>query len=103
MNGLTDFVNNDRVKKKNKLSGITEMIINSNELDNTNNLEAGRPSNTLLMHHVTDDYDKDFMCFEPRTPQYKKVKNGEFTSLTLKIMGQNNNVINDGNCSTSYT
>ena len=93
---LTDFVNNAWVSKKNKLSGITEMIINSNELDNSENLEDGRPSNALLTYHVTDDDDKDFTCFEPRTPQYKKLKNGEFTSLTLKIMDQKNNIITDG-------
>ena len=38
---LTDFVNNDRVKKKNKLKGITEMILNLDELDNSDNLEDG--------------------------------------------------------------
>ena len=32
----------------------------------------------------------------PHTPQYKKLKNGEFTSLTLRITDQNNNVITDG-------
>ena len=92
MNGLTDFINNDRVSKKNKLSGITKVIINSNELDNSDNLEDGRPSNALLTYHVTDDDDKDF---EPQTPQYKKLKNGEFTSLTMRIMDQNNKIITD--------
>ena len=43
---------------------------------------------------MTDD-DKDFTRFKPHTPQYKKLKNGEFTSLTLNIMDQNNNIIND--------
>ena len=66
----------------NKLAGITEMIINSNELDNSDNLEDGRPSNALLTYHVTAH--EDFMSFEPRNPQYKKLKNGAFTSLTLK-------------------
>ena len=32
---------------------------------------------------MTDD--KDFISFEPNTPQYKKLKTGEFTSLTLRI------------------
>ena len=71
------------------------MIFNLNELDNTDNLEDGRPSNTLLNYNVTDD-DEDFMCFEPQTPQYKKLKNEEFVSLTLKITDQNNNIITDG-------
>ena len=51
-------------------------------------------TNYSLAYHVTDD--KDFMRFEPQTPQYKKLKNGEFTSLTLRITDQNNNVITDG-------
>ena len=91
---LTDIVNNDRVSKRNKLKGITEMIINLDELDNTNNLEDGRPSNSLLMHHV--DTHKDFTSFEPNTPQYKKLKNGEFTSLTLRITDQAGNIITYG-------
>ena len=60
----------------NKLWGITEMILNLDELDNSDNLEDGRPSNSLLTYHVTSN--EDFMCFEPHTPQYKKLKNGDF-------------------------
>ena len=40
--------------------------------------------------------DKDFTHFEPQYPQYKNLKNGEFTSLNLRIMDQNNSVITDG-------
>ena len=43
---------------------------------------------------MTDD--KDFTHFEPQNPQYKKFKNGEFTSLNLRITDQNNNVRTDG-------
>ena len=71
-----------------------EMIINLNELDNSDNLKDGRPSNELLTYHVTSD--GDFTHFEGDIPQYKKLKNGEFTSLILKITDQNNNVITDG-------
>ena len=91
---LNQFVVDDQVIKTNKLKGITEMIINLDELNNSDNLEDGHPSNTLFMYHVTDD--KDFTCFEPQTPQYRKLKNREFTSLTLRITDQNNNVITDG-------
>ena len=70
------------------------MILNLNELDNSNNLKDGRPSNELLTYHVTDD--KDLTNFEPQTPQYKKLKNDMTTSLTLKITDQNNNIITDG-------
>ena len=91
---ITYIVNNDRVNKKNKLKGITEMIINLDELDNTNNLEDGRPGNSLLTDHV--DTHKDFTHFEPQTLQYKKLKNREFTSLTLRITDQADNIITNG-------
>ena len=88
---LNQFVVDDQVTKMDKLKGITEITPNLNVLNNNNNLKDGRPSNELLTCHVTDD--KDFTCFEPQTPQYRKLKNGEFTSLNLRIMDQNNNVI----------
>ena len=69
------------------------MILNLNELDNTDSLEDERPSNALLTYHV--NANEDFTHFKPHTPQYKKLKNGEFVSLTLKIMDQNN-IITDG-------
>ena len=69
---LNQFVVDDQVIKKNKLKGIMEMIINSDELNNSDNLKDGRPSNELLTYHVTDD--KEIMCFEPQTPQYRKLK-----------------------------
>ena len=87
-------VDDDQVTKTNKLKGITEITLNLNELNNRDNLKDGRPSNELLTYHVTDD--KDFTYFEPQTPQYRKLKNGEFTSLTLRITDQNNNIITDG-------
>ena len=91
---LNQFVVDDQVIKKNKLKGITEMIINLDELNNSDNLKDGRPSNELITYHVTGD--KDFTCFEPQTPQYRKLKNGEFNSLNLRTADQNNNVITDG-------
>ena len=91
---LNQFEVDDQVTKMNKLKGITEITLNLNELDNSNNLKDGRPSNELLTYHMTDD--KDFMHFEPQTPQYRKLKNGEFTSLNLRIADQNKNVITDG-------
>ena len=84
---LNQFVVDDQVSKTNKLKDITEMILNLDELNNSDNLKDGRPSNELLTYHVTDD--KDFMSFEPRTPQYKALKNDMITSLTLKITDQN--------------
>ena len=91
---LNQFEADDQVTKMNKLKGITEITLNLDELNNSYNLKDGRPSNKLLTYNVTDD--KDFMHFEPQTPQYRKLKNGEFTSLNLRITDQNNNVITDG-------
>ena len=91
---LNRFEVDDQVTKMNKLKGITEITLNLDELNNSNNFKDGRPSNELLTYHVTDD--KDFTHFEPRTKQYRKLKNGEFTSLNLRITDQNNNIITDG-------
>ena len=91
---LNQFEIDDQVTKTNKLKGIMEMIINLGELNNSINLKDGRPSNELLSNHMTDD--KDFTCFQPQTPQYKALKNGEFTSLNLRITDQNNNIIANG-------
>ena len=56
--------------------------------------KMGRPSNSLLTYYVTSN--EDFMHLEPQDPRYKKLKNGEFNSLNLRIADQNNNVITDG-------
>ena len=61
---LNQFEVDDQVIKMNKLKGITEMIINLDELNNSINLEDGRPSNELLTYHVTDD--KNFTFSNPK-------------------------------------
>ena len=82
------------VLRTNKLEKVKKMTISLNELDNFENLEDGRPSNTLFTYYVTGpEYS---MHFEPHTPQYKKLKNGMITSLTLKITDQAGNIITDG-------
>ena len=91
---LTDLNNDPQIIKRNKLSKITDMVFNLDKLDNTNNLENGRPSNTLFTCYVSSS--EDFMCFEPKTTQYKKLKNEKIVSLTLRIMDQNNNIITNG-------
>ena len=90
---LNQFEIDDQVTKTNKLKGITEITLNLDELNNSDNLKDGRPSNELLTYHVTSN--EDFTHFEPQTPQYRKLKKGEFTSLNLRITDQNNNVITD--------
>ena len=48
------------------------MNLNLDKLDNSDNLEDGRPSNSLLTYHVTSN--EDFMHSKPYTPQYKRLK-----------------------------
>ena len=82
------------VLRTNKLEKVTKMAISLNELDNSDNLEDGRPSNTLFIYYVNGpEYSTRF---EPRTPQYKKLKSGMINSLSLNITDQNNNIITDG-------
>ena len=65
---LTQFV----VIKKNKLKGIAEMILNLDELDNTDNLEDGKPSNSLLTYQM--DAHRDFTHFEPKPHSTRNLK-----------------------------
>ena len=69
---LNQFVVDDQVTETNKLKGITEITLNLDELDNSDNLKDGRPSNELLTYHVISN--KDFTSFEPQNPQYKKME-----------------------------
>ena len=89
---MLDFHND--ILRTNKLEGIRKMVISLNELDNSNDLEDGRPSNVLFTYHVTSS--EHYMLFELQTPQYKKLKNDTITSLTLAITDQNNHIISDG-------
>ena len=79
---LNEFLVDDKVTKTNKLKGITAMILNLDEHDNSNNLKDERPSNELLTYHVTSN--EDFTRFKPCTLQYKALKNDTITSLTPK-------------------
>ena len=69
---LNQFEADDQVTKTNKLKGITEITLNLDELNNSDNLKDGRPSNSLLTYYVTDD--KDFTRFKPQNPQHKNLK-----------------------------
>ena len=70
------------------------ITISLNKLDNSDNLEDGKPSNPLFMYFVTSP--EYFTHFEPQSPQYKKLKNDTINSLTLAITDQNNHIITDG-------
>ena len=69
---LNQFETDDQVTKTNKLKGITEITLNLDELNNSDNLKDRRPSNELFTYHVTSN--EDFMHFEPQNPQYKNLK-----------------------------
>ena len=84
----------DYVLRTNKLECITEMTISLDELNNSDNLKDGKPSNTLFTYYMPGS--EDFTRFEPRTPQYKKLKNGEIVSLTLRITDQNKKIMTNG-------
>ena len=70
------------------------MIFIVDELDNSDNLEDGRTSNTLFTYYVFGS--GYFMSFEPKTHKYKKLKNGEIVSLTLRTTDQNGNIMTNG-------
>ena len=78
----------------NKLEKVTKMVISLNELDNSDNLEDGRPSNVLFTYYVTSS--ERYMLFESQTPRCKAPRYGEIVSLTLRITNQNNDTITDG-------
>ena len=82
------------IQRTNKLVNGTKITISLNELSNSDNLEDGKPSNTLFTYFVTSP--EYFTHFEPQSPQYKKLKNDTITSLTLAITDQNNDIITDG-------
>ena len=68
----------DDVLRTSMLDNGMKMTISLNELDNSNNLEDGLPSNALFTYYVTaPEY---FTHFEPCTPQYKKLKDDTITS-----------------------
>ena len=88
----------DYVLRTNKLENATKLTISLEELDNSDNLKDGRPSNALFTYYVS--IPKYFTCFEPVTPQYKKLKNDEIVSLTLKITDQNGDIMTNGTGTT---
>ena len=48
----------------NKLVKVIDITFNLNELDNSDNLEDGRPSDALLTYYISSS--EDFTCFEPQ-------------------------------------
>ena len=90
----TDLDNHPQIIKTNKLAKVTNMSLKLDELNNSDNLEDGHLSNTLIRYYMPGS--KNFTRFKPMIPRYKKLKYGETVSLTLKITDQNNNIITNG-------
>ena len=82
------------IQRTNKLVNGTKITISLNELDNSDNLEDGRPNNVSFTYYVTSS--ERYTFFEPQTPRYKALKYGEIVSLTLRITDRNNDIITDG-------
>ena len=58
------------ILRTNKLERITKMIISLNELDNSDNLEDGRPSNSLFCL-LCDKFLMLYTFQTPNTPIYE--------------------------------
>ena len=58
---LSDLSNDIRIIKTNQLAKVIDMIFNLNELNNSGNLEDGRPSDALFTYYVFSS--KDFTHF----------------------------------------
>ena len=69
---LNQFEVDDQVAKMNKLKGITEITLNLDELNNSDNLKDGRPSNSLLTYYVTSN--EDFYTFRTQKPPVQETK-----------------------------
>ena len=60
------------IQRTNKLVNDTKITISLNELDNSDNLEDGKPRNILFTYFVTSP--EYFMRFKPQSPQYKNLR-----------------------------
>ena len=54
---ISNLDNDPQIIKTNKLSKVTNMSIELDELDNTNNLKDGHPSNTLFTYYMPGSED----------------------------------------------
>ena len=59
---ISDLDNDPQIIKTNNLAKVTNMIFKLDELDKTNNLEDGKPSNTLFTYYMSGS--EDFTRFQ---------------------------------------
>ena len=62
---ILDLNNDPQIIKTNKLGKVTNMSLKLDELNNSNNLEDGHPSNTLFTYYINGF--ENFMHFKPAT------------------------------------
>ena len=60
------------IQRTNKLVNGKNITISLNKLNNSDNLEDGKPSNTLFTYFVTSP--EYFTRLEPQSPQYKSLR-----------------------------
>ena len=84
---------NHKYFKINKLEGIDRIDFRLNELDCRENIVGGSLCSSLLKYHVTED--SDFIKINSNSPQYKKLRNGIFNSLTIKMVDSSGEQIRD--------
>ena len=60
------------IQRTNKLVNGTKITISLNKLDNSDNLEDGKPSNTLFTYFVTSP--EYFMLFKPQSHNIKNLR-----------------------------
>ena len=82
-----------QIIKTNTLAKITKMNLHLSELDNTQNLEDGKLSDILLTVPIAKY--SGFTHTEPKNPHYKKLKNGVFQSLTLRLTDQHGGILKE--------
>ena len=91
--GFTTF----EMKRIDGLHGITDLKFDLKELHSEDNIVDGRPDNGLMTYHVSDSSHKiDVIRFEPKRLRYKNLKVGKLDSLTLRVVDQNNNIVEEG-------
>ena len=74
---IIPLVAKGNITKMDKLADVMKMALSLDEFNNTDNLENGRLNNTLLTYHMT--VSEELMHLQLAAPQYKRLKNGEFT------------------------
>ena len=77
-----------------KLIGVRELNFSLDAIDNTKNLLDGKVFNSLLTFYKINS-SEDVTFYDAEWPQYKQLKNGPITSLTVRVTDQDGAVLKD--------